>query len=48
MGDFLLKGANAGWIHPIIDTEFDLDFAKDAHNLIVSDRGARGKLVFKT
>lgn len=48
MGDFLLKGANAGWINPIVDTEFDFDSAKDAHNLIVSNRGARGKLVFKT
>lgn len=48
MGDFLLKGANAGWINPIIDTEFDLDSAADAHNLIESNRGARGKLVFKT
>lgn len=48
MGNFLLEGANAGWINPVIDTEFDLDSAQDAHNLIVSNRGARGKLVLKT
>ncbi|KAJ1523448.1 hypothetical protein ONE63_001305 [Megalurothrips usitatus] len=48
MGNALYEGANAGWVNPIIDQEFDFDSAKEAHSLILSNRGARGKLVFKT
>ncbi|KAK3924688.1 Quinone oxidoreductase [Frankliniella fusca] len=48
MGEFLLKGANEGWVNPIVDKEFDFDCAKEAHNLMISNRGARGKLIFKT
>ncbi|KAE8739863.1 hypothetical protein FOCC_FOCC014620 [Frankliniella occidentalis] len=48
IGNVLLKGADEGWVNPIVDREFDLDSAKEAHNLMISNRGARGKLIFKT
>lgn len=48
IGNYLLDGANAGWVNPIIDSEFEMDRAQEAHKLVMSNRGARGKLVIKT
>ena len=41
----LYAGANAGWLNPHIWKEFPLEKAADAHILLMSGSGARGKII---
>ena len=41
----LYAGANAGWLKPYIWKEFPLEKAADAHTLLKSGSGARGKII---
>lgn len=42
---FLCSGMEAGWLRPIIRSEYPLDKAAQAHHDIMESPGAAGKIV---
>ena len=43
----ILKGVEAGWLRPVIGKEYNMRFAKKAHEgLIENKNGTKGKVVF--
>ncbi|XP_055333887.1 quinone oxidoreductase-like [Paramacrobiotus metropolitanus] len=46
IGDELVKGINEGWVRPIIDQEFPLNQAAEAHKAVMQHTGgSKGKIV---
>lgn len=43
----IMKGVEDGWVKPVIAKEYSLEDAAQAHQDIIYNKGARGKLVFK-
>ena len=47
MHAFLEAGADSGWLKPHVGKEYPLDQAGAAHNDVINNPGAAGKLVLK-
>lgn len=43
----LQSGMSAGWIKPYIGKEYSLSQTAEAHNDVINNKGAQGKLVIK-
>ena len=45
MHSYLEKGAENGWLKPVVGREYKLDDAPQAHNDVINNSGTLGKLV---
>lgn len=46
-GEAVVRGVREGWIEPVVDKEYPMEQARQAHVDIIESKGAKGKLVLK-
>jgi len=47
MGAAMVAGMETGWVNPVINKEYALEEAQQAHHDIIHSKGAKGKLVLR-